>query len=127
MLYQSLAKLGNLLGNPKDKIKTNGKSGIYEINCNHCDTKSIGQTRRSINLRFKEHVAHVKYGRVEKSSLAEHVLNTGHFVEIDNLKLLKPVNNIRKLDAYESLSIFKNQKTILNRDKVQSLIVNCIV
>ncbi|KAJ8947429.1 hypothetical protein NQ318_009635 [Aromia moschata] len=29
-----------LLGNPKDKIDNNEKSGIYEISCKNCDQKN---------------------------------------------------------------------------------------
>ncbi|KAJ8958672.1 hypothetical protein NQ318_016397 [Aromia moschata] len=55
------------LGNPKDKLDNNEKSGIYEISCKDCDQKYIGQTKRSILTRFKEHMAHLKYDRTEKS------------------------------------------------------------
>ena len=117
MIYQSAPKLKDILGNPKDKMHKFDKSGIYEIGCNDCDKKYIGQTRRSVKTRFKEHVAHIRYGRSDKSSVADHVLGTGHYIGIDNVKLIKAVNSNRKLDAYESLEIAKNDKTVLNRDK----------
>ncbi|KAJ8949459.1 hypothetical protein NQ318_007560 [Aromia moschata] len=67
LVYNSKNKLQTLLGNPKDKIiNNNEKSGIYEISCKDCDQKYIGQTKRSILTRFKEHMAHLKYGRTEK-------------------------------------------------------------
>ncbi|KAJ8941785.1 hypothetical protein NQ318_006821 [Aromia moschata] len=67
-----------LLGNPKDKINNNEKSGIYEISCKDCDQKYIGQTKRSILTRFKEHMAHLKYGRTEKSCVAQHAFYNNH-------------------------------------------------
>ncbi|KAJ8962203.1 hypothetical protein NQ318_018172 [Aromia moschata] len=36
-VYNSKNKLQTLLGNPKDKIDNNEKSGIYEISCKDCD------------------------------------------------------------------------------------------
>ncbi|KAJ8956727.1 hypothetical protein NQ318_014082, partial [Aromia moschata] len=66
LVYNSKNKLQTFLGNPKDKINNNEKSGIYEISCKDCDQKYIGQTKRSILTRFKEHMAHLKYGRTEK-------------------------------------------------------------
>ncbi|KAJ8936242.1 hypothetical protein NQ318_006168 [Aromia moschata] len=70
-----------LLGNPKDKIDNNEKSGIYEISCKDCDQKYIGQTKRSILTRFKEHMAHLKYGRTEKSCVAQHDFDNNHRID----------------------------------------------
>ncbi|KAJ8944183.1 hypothetical protein NQ318_016163, partial [Aromia moschata] len=75
LVYNSKNKLQTLLGNPKDKINNNEKSGIYEISCKDCDQKYIGQTKRSILTRFKEHMAHLKYGRTEKSCVAQHAFD----------------------------------------------------
>ncbi|CAG9818791.1 unnamed protein product [Phaedon cochleariae] len=113
---KGLDKVFKDLGNPKDKVDTLEKSGIYEISCNDCDKTYIGQTRRPIKTRFKEHIAHLKYGRLDKSCVAEHMFNHNHNTHITNLKLVKQVNNIRKLDAYESLEIFKNSNRVMNKD-----------
>ena len=71
MVHSSGNKL-HLLGNPKDKIELNERSGIYEISCKDCNLKYVGQTKRPIITRFKEHMAHLRYGRAEKSSVAQH-------------------------------------------------------
>ncbi|KAJ8954527.1 hypothetical protein NQ318_000760, partial [Aromia moschata] len=94
-----------LLGNPKDKIDNNEKSGIYEISCNDYDQKYIGQTKRSILTRFKEHMAHLKYGRTEKSCVAQHAFDNNHRIDINNLKSIRNVTNSRQLDAFKSLEI----------------------
>ncbi|KAJ8955643.1 hypothetical protein NQ318_001474, partial [Aromia moschata] len=85
-VYNSKHKLQTLLGNPKDKIDNNEKSGIYEISCKDCDQKYIGQTKRSILTRFKEHMAHLKYGRTEKSCVAQRAFDNNHRIDINNLK-----------------------------------------
>jgi hypothetical protein len=51
---------------------------IYEINCKDCNQKYIGQTKRPIITRFKEHMAHRKFGRFEKSSAAQHIFESDH-------------------------------------------------
>ncbi|KAJ8952665.1 hypothetical protein NQ318_020980 [Aromia moschata] len=104
-----------LLGNPKDKINNNEKSGIYEISCKDCDQKYIGQTKRSILTRFKEHMAHLKYGRTEKSCVAQHAFDNNHRIDINNLKLIRNVTNSRQLDAFESLEIIKCNNS-MNKD-----------
>ena len=64
----------------------------------------------------KEWLCDLKYGRLDKSCVAEHMFNHNHNTHITNLKLVKQVNNIRKLDAYESLEIFKNSNRVMNKD-----------
>jgi hypothetical protein len=56
--YTAGPSLQSLLGNPKDKVNRNEKSGIYEIDCKDCNQKYIGQTKRPIITRFKERMAH---------------------------------------------------------------------
>ncbi|KAJ8958500.1 hypothetical protein NQ318_002294 [Aromia moschata] len=115
LVYNSKNKLQTLLGNPKDKINHNEKSGIYEISCKDCDQKYIGQTKRSILTRFKEHMAHLKYGRTEKSCVAQHAFDNNHRIDINNLKLIRNVTNSRQLDAFESLEIIKCNNS-MNKD-----------
>lgn len=105
------------LGNPKDKINTLDKSGIYEINCLDCEKKYIGQTRRSIITRFKEHVAHAKFLRPEKSKVAQHIYDSGHRINKEGLKLIKAVTSNRELNSYESLFIHQKGNCLLNSDK----------
>jgi hypothetical protein len=109
-------KLKDYLNNTKDKIDKTNKSGIYQVSCTSCDLSYIGQTRRNIKTRFKEHMAHFKYNRPEKSSIAQHMIETGHEITENNLKLLKETPN-HLLDAYESLYIHKYRENSLNSDK----------
>ncbi|KAJ8981827.1 hypothetical protein NQ317_003871 [Molorchus minor] len=92
---------------PKDIIGVNDRYGIYEISCKDCNLKYVGQTRRSILTRFKEHMAHLKYGRIDKSSVAQHAFDNNHRIDINNLSLVKNVTNNRQLDGFESLEIVK--------------------
>jgi hypothetical protein len=114
--FSSNNKLKHLLGNTKDKIDASNKSGIYKINCSSCDSAYIGQTRRNIKTRFKEHMAHYRYNRPEKSSIALHLLNEGHHTSEKELKLIKQTPN-HLLDAYESIFIHKFKNVVVNNDK----------
>ncbi|KAJ8938030.1 hypothetical protein NQ318_003334 [Aromia moschata] len=115
LVYNCKNKLQTLLGNPKDKIDNNEKSRIYEISCKDCDQKYFGQTKRSILTRFKEHMAHLKYGRTERSCVAQHAFDNNHRIDINNLKLIRNVTNSRQLDVFESLEIIKCNNS-MNRD-----------
>ncbi|KAJ8960403.1 hypothetical protein NQ318_013683, partial [Aromia moschata] len=81
----------------------------------NCDQKYIGQTKRSILTRFKEHMAHLKYGSTEKSCVAQHAFDNNHRIDINNLKLIRNVTNSRQLDAFESLEIIKCNNS-MNKD-----------
>lgn len=116
IVYTNNNKLKHLLGNPKDKLLNHQKSGIYEIKC-ECNAKYIGQTKRNILTRFKEHCSHIRFNRPTKSSVAEHVLSNDHLnINTNNLKLIKQINNKNELDGWESLFIHKNRQNIINTD-----------
>uniref|UniRef100_A0A1B6C1X0 Reverse transcriptase domain-containing protein n=1 Tax=Clastoptera arizonana TaxID=38151 RepID=A0A1B6C1X0_9HEMI len=114
--FKSTNSLKNVLGNSKDKIPQLESSGIYEIKCNSCDKAYIGQTKRKMITRVKEHIGHIKYQRADKSSVAEHVLETNHEIKLEDCKLLKNIRDNGLLNAYESLMIHKG-KNLLNSDR----------
>ena len=77
------------LRTPKDNITEENKSGIYKINCNDCNNYYIGQTKRNLKKRFKEHDLHIRNENPEKSAIAPHCLNLNYSISINNMKLLK--------------------------------------
>lgn len=98
--------------NLKDKFDNLNKSGIYKIDCLNCNNSYIGQTKRSLQVRFKEHIADTKYKRLEKSSVALHMDTFNH--KIDKIKLIRNVKNSNQLDAAESLEILKFRNNLFN-------------
>jgi hypothetical protein len=52
-------------------------SGIYEIKCNSCHLKYIGQTSRNFKTRYKEHI-HAIHTNKTTSRYAQRILETGH-------------------------------------------------
>lgn len=91
-------KLRHIIGGLKDKISANDQSGIYSIGCDNCDEEYIGQTRRSIKSRFKEHIRHIDKNETDKSSVAKHMAENMHTTSIDNLKLISNVNKYYRLN-----------------------------
>jgi hypothetical protein len=84
MVLKASGKLSQVLGSPKDVVDERAKSGIYEIQCQTCPVVYYGQTRRSIDERFKEHMSMDRTRAEEISSVAKHLLN--------NLSLVKRVD-----------------------------------
>lgn len=117
LVFSSNNKMKNLLGSTKDKLNLREMSGIYQYECDGCEEKYIGQTKRNIGVRYSEHLAHIRYNRPEKSSIASHALEKDHCnVSFDRMKLLKQVTNSRQLDAYESAYIHK-ANNLMNNDE----------
>jgi len=115
MVFSNRHKLSNLLGSTKDVTPSIKKAGIYEISCQNCDSKYYGQTQRNILVRWKEHLAHIKYNRPEKSAVAYHMLTYDHTTSLNHLKLVKEINNKKNLDAYESYFI-QSAENVMNND-----------
>lgn len=117
-VFTNNQKMKQKLGSTKDSIDCLKKSGIYySIECSDCHRKYIGQTKRSIEKRSKEHCRCIKQFKLRESAVAEHVITNKHSTNEKNLKLslVKCVDKQSKLDAYESYYIEK-ERDALNVD-----------
>ena len=120
LVYSNNYKLSTALGCTKDTVPINCRSGIYQISCSDCEFKYIGQTRRALQTRITEHMRSIKNKDVQKA-IPAHVYNTNHSSKhninsLDNVKLIKHINDPKKLDAYESIFITK-EKHLMNLEK----------
>ena len=109
-VYGSRGTLKELIGKVKRSRPKMECSGIYNIKCNDCTGNYVGQTRRRIETREKEHDRAINLRQPEKSALAFHSLEEQH--RKGECKLLKKVENIFQLDAWESLYIAKGQNLV---------------
>lgn len=123
IVYTSKAdQLKTLLKSTKDPIDEMAKSGVYRITCTDCRKIYIGQTRRNMETRLKEHLkeavlARKKNSRDFRSKVAEHIVLEDHNVSKDNATIVNHITDWRKLDVAESLEIYKSQKeSLLNKD-----------
>ncbi len=66
------------LRNAKDKIKYLDKSGVYKIKCDGCEMSYIGETRRKLKVRLRQHSEAHHKGNIHKSSVAEHMIANTH-------------------------------------------------
>jgi hypothetical protein len=53
------------------------KSEIYKLKCNTCHRSYIGQTKRSLKLRYQEHIRYIRNNNPQ-SAYALHILNNRH-------------------------------------------------
>jgi hypothetical protein len=91
------------------------QSGVYEIKCNSCPLKYIGQTGRNFKTRFKEHIHAIRTNKTT-SEYAQHILETGHsYDNIENtLNILHHENKGPLMNTWEQLHIHR-----LTKDNIQ--------
>jgi hypothetical protein len=83
-------------------------SGVYQLTCNACQKRYIGQIDRPFRTRFKEHQQDCKHNG-EKSLYAKHLMEHNHpFHPIENsVHILHTANKGRLLNAIENIYIHR--------------------
>jgi hypothetical protein len=57
--FRTRGTVHNIL-KPKPQIDKYSRSGIYQMKCMDCPLKYIGQTGRTFNTRYKEHIHDIR-------------------------------------------------------------------
>ncbi|XP_011860757.1 PREDICTED: uncharacterized protein LOC105557945 [Vollenhovia emeryi] len=70
---------------------------VYKINCNNCDASYVGQTKRKLKTRIKEHINNKKLDEQKHSVITKHMLEFNHNFDWDNTQILdiEPYSNKR--------------------------------
>lgn len=100
----------------KDRVPPEEMSGIYEIPCKSCPAVYIGQTRRKLKTRLREHRAAADNGKVHESSVAVHSTELNHTIDWDQAKLKKCIRKVSQLNAWESMFITTAEQPLMNDD-----------
>ena len=91
-------------------------SGIYQIKCTDCKYTYIGQTGRTFNIRFNDHMRSYKNNKLD-SNFAIHLNEMNHTCEKNNLEILHIASKGPKMDfleAYEIQKAINKGSNILN-------------
>ncbi len=105
-------KLREILVKSKDRTPMEQQSGVvYQLKCDNCDTIYIGETRRSLRTRYKEHTA----GRHPRTAVGDHLDNTGHTCSPKEAKILDKEDHVSRRRIKEAIKIHQG-KPELNRD-----------
>lgn len=97
----------------KDPINLHNSWGIYRIYC-ECGLSYIGQTRRSLKCRLKEHESYVKKQEFNRSTIAKHCWSENHRFNFSGAKIIKKCSSVIDLDFYESFYIHKFSGSLVN-------------
>jgi hypothetical protein len=81
---------------------------VYRIPC-ECGKVYIGQTGRSIETKYKEHIRHIRLDQPEKSAVAEHSINAVHKIDFNNVSVLERASGFMDRLVKEAIQIRLNQ------------------
>jgi hypothetical protein len=102
--------------NTQNNAPPHNKSGIYKLTFNACKLAYVGQTSRSLKLRFQEHIRYIRNNN-PRCAYAQHILHNQHeYGPMDHLMILiKPLNSTTTLISNEQFfiqSLFQEARLI---------------
>jgi len=90
---------------------------VYKISCNDCDASYVGQTKRQLKTRLKEHKHNLKQDCSKHSVISEHIVKYNHFFDWDNTKIIDRDSNYYKRIVSQMIHIKEQRKGLnLNSD-----------
>jgi len=120
--YRVLNNLGEFIRVHKDKNKLlSNNNVVYKIHCKDCSASYVGQTKRQLQTRIKEHSNNQKLIPSKHSVITEHMLKHSHFFDWENVKILDTEPNFFKRSVSEMLHI-KEQLNGINAQKDTELL-----
>ena len=116
-IFKPIIKLSTVLTSGKDAIPASKRQGVvYEIPCRSCEHRYIGETKRRLSTRLKEHHRDTLPRNIlknpEKTALTKHATQSGHAFNWDYPQVLHHVNNYHKRIFLESLYIDLKTNTV---------------
>jgi len=104
-------KLDSIIKKGKDKLEVEQNTGVvYRLDCEDCEQVYIGQTKRHLETRVKEHRNNIKNASGNYSVVTNHRLSTDHEFKWDNVNILHKERNRRKREIAEMFFIKKYKK-----------------
>ena len=108
--------------NSLEKQKQSGV--VYRVTCEDCGSQYVGETGRSLETRMDEHRQDAE-GEIEKiSGLSEHLRQTIHKANFDDVEILNKESNFIKRKFKEAIAIKKNNAPLLNKKEEKKAISN---
>ena len=87
----------------KDKVPAEKQSGVvYKIPCS-CGKVYLGETRRRLETRLKEHKDACRRGELEKSAIAEHAWTHDHAIKWEETSVVDRASRHTELLLKEAL------------------------
>ena len=87
----------------KRPAKAKQLGNVYRITCSSCPWTYVGETGRCVDERRKEHLRACRELDVDRSEVARHVAETGHKLDLGNIKVLDRETSWRRRVVKEAI------------------------
>ena len=102
--FYSKDTLRKSLSHPKDPISVELQNNVvYKIPCNDCNAIYIGESKRSLKTRSKEHQYAVRAGHTDKNEIADHCWEHGHRFDFEKKSVIDRESNWHARKIKESI------------------------
>jgi len=98
--------MNNVVYNDKNNV-------VYKILCKDCEATYVGQTKRQLKTRLKEHKNNIKLDQSKHSVISEHIIKHNHSFDWENTRIMDHESRYFKRIISEMIHI-KEQKVSLN-------------
>ena len=105
-IFKTPSTFRHQLMNVKDIDPLEKRSGVvYQVLCSNCAQSYIGETKRSLETRLKEHKAATRRGEIDKSATTEHTWTNLYQPLWEETKVLDTAVNSTTLLIKEAIHI----------------------
>jgi len=116
-ISKPIVKLSTVLASGKDAVPATKRRGVVcEIPSWSCEHRYIGETKRSLSTRLKEHHRDTLPRNIpkipDKTELTKHPAQSGHAFNWDYAHVLHHVNSYHKRIFLESLHYYLKTNTV---------------
>lgn len=113
VVYKIPNKLNCIIALGKDKLPIENKTKVvYKINCKNYNLSYIGQTKRHLITRVKEHFRNIKMHESNHSVISKHRIDFNHDFDWSLPTILHNERHVRKREIAEMFFIKINNNTI---------------
>jgi len=103
--------LNRFIKRGKDKIEpTMQNDVVYKINCQDCNSSYVGQTKRKLGTRLKEHMVDINKKNGILSVISNHILENNHEMNWNGAQILDIEPSFTKRIVSEMIHIKKQSK-----------------
>jgi len=106
----------------KDRIDlTSQMECVYKINCSNCENSYVGQTKRQLGTRLKEHKSDIKKKSGNLSVVSKHILENNHEMDWSEVAILDKEPSYAKRIISEMIYIKRQHRGINKQSDTELL------
>lgn len=110
-------RLSKFISPHKDNDERMEKNDVvYKISCKNCKSSYVGQTKRKLCTRIREHIYNIHLDPSRHSVVSEHIKDLNHEFDWHNIQILDVEHNYQKRLISEMIHI-KSQECNINAQK----------